>query len=368
MKFTIERKTLLQAMTAANSVVERRNTIPILSNVKIEARDGGLRFTATDLDVEIGLTVKAEVASEGTITVPASMLLDIVRKLPDGAQVECETKETRFTVHSGRSRFVLQSLPSEDFSDLAAGEMTSQFVMDVAAFKRLFAKCLFAVSTEDARYYLNGVYLHRVGADLRGVSTDGHRLAMAWTGLPDGASGIPGVIVPRKTCQLIVKHLDAAQGDVRVSVSANKIMLEWAGTRFVSKLIDGTFPDYERVVPRGNNKIATLDVKAAMTAVDRVASVSSEKGRAAKFAVAENAMVISMNSPENGTAEDSVDIAYDGPPLEIGFNSGYVLDLLSNMACDRVRVEFMDAGSPSVVKPEDGDRDCLSVLMPMRVN
>lgn len=367
MKFVIERKTLLAAMTAAHSVVERANTIPILSNVLIDARGGMLRLTATDLDMEISLSIAADVSSSGQTTVPAAILHDITRKLPDGSQVECEMRDQRFDVRTGRSKFHLQSLPAEDFPDVAAGEMAATFVMEAAAFRRLFSKCLFAISTEETRYYLNGVYLHRQDDALRAVSTDGHRLAMVWTALPEGAAGVPGVIVPRKTCGLLVKLLDGVAGDCRVGVSANKMIVEFGGTRLVTKLIDGTFPDYERVVPKANNKIAFAAVKDVLASVDRVATIASERGRASRFIFEADSLSVSMSNADAGTAEDSVDVKYDGPVIDIGFNSRYLLDLFGNMGCERVRIELADAGSPTVVKPEDGDMGFLAVLMPMRV-
>jgi DNA polymerase-3 subunit beta len=366
MKLTLERNVLLKALNLATSVVEKNNTIPILSNVMLTAFDGRLRLTSTNLDMELTLPVAAAVERKGTTTVPGYLLQDIVKKLPDGSQIDMDMgNDTRMTVKAGRSRFVVQTLPAEDFPTLGTFDSSVSFDMDAQAFKRLFSKTLFACSTEETRYYLNGVYLHKSGDKLAGVATDGHRLGKAWVDLP--IPELTGVIVPRRTCQLIIKFLDAEKGAVKVEMSASKIAITWNEVSFISKLIDGSFPDYERVVPQGNQKIAEGDVKILAAAVDRAATVAAEKGRAGKFGFSREGLTITLASSNNDQAEEGVEMSYDSEPLDVGFNTRYVLDTLSNLECQKLRIEMGDGGMPAIFRPVDGDLDCFAIIMPVRV-
>ena len=248
MRVTIERSGFLKALNHVQSVVERRNTIPILSNVLVQAKSGQVKLTATDLDIEIVESVPAEVAREGAITVAAHMLYDIVRKLQDGAQLELEQAGDtgRVSIRAGKSRFALQALPPEDFPDLSSGEMGNTFSLAAKDLKFLIERTRFAISTEETRYYLNGIYFHEVAKAnvLRAVATDGHRLAQAELPLPSGASGMAGIIVPRKTVLEVVKLLEGEEGEVEVAVSSSKIRFTVGRLKLTSKLIDGTFPDY----------------------------------------------------------------------------------------------------------------------------
>lgn len=370
MKFTIERRALLGVLTMAKTVVESRNTIPILAHIAIAATaGGGLRIGATDLDIQIDQTVAAEVAAAGALTVNASIFHDIVRKLPDGAQIECAIDGNSLTAKSGRSRFKLQTLSHEDFPDLAIGETPHGFEVDSKALHRMIGKVMFAVSTEETRYYLNGVYLDfGQPSDLRAVATDGYRLAMAWLPKPGGADGAPGIIVPRKTCQALMKLLDGKSVPLRVSLNAGKIIFEWPGCRVVSKLIDGTYPDYERVIPRGNNNnIVIVDTSELAKTIDRVSVIAAEKGQAIKLQFSGNHLVCSIANADAGTAEDSLGIEYGGPDIEIGLNSRYIAGALANVDGERVRLEMETRGDPVLLKPEDGLQDYKMVVMPMRV-
>jgi DNA polymerase III subunit beta len=370
MRVTIERSALLKALNHVQSVVERRNTIPILSNVLIQASHGAVKLTATDLDIEIVETVAAEVAKDGATTAPAHMIYDIVRKLPDGAQLELDIGPDagRLSVNAGRSRFQLQALPPEDFPDLNAGDLTHSFQVPAADLKNLIDKTRFAISTEETRYYLNGIYLHEVAKEgkLRAVSTDGHRLAQAQAALPAGASGMPGVIVPRKTVLEVVKLLEGVEGDVEVSLSTSKIRFKLAGMVLTSKLIDGTFPDYERVIPRNNDKRVEVDTKLFSDAVDRVSTISLEKGRAVKLNIASDRITLTVNNPDSGSAEEEVACSYSHEPVDIGFNSRYLLDIAGQLKSGSAHLLLADAGSPTIVK-DPGDETALYVLMPMRV-
>jgi DNA polymerase-3 subunit beta len=370
MRVVIERPALLKALTHVQSVVEKRNTIPILSNVLIRAKGGEVKLTATDLDIEIVEAIPAEIGQEGAATAPALMLYDIVRKLPDGAQIEISQgpDTTRLAVVSGRSRFALQALPPEDFPDLATGELSNRFSLSSADLRTLVDKTRFAISTEETRYYLNGIYLHEVPAQskLRAVSTDGHRLAQAQVARPQGAAGMPGVIVPRKTVLELVKLIEASDGSVDVALSSTKIRFTFDSMILTSKLIDGTFPDYERVIPRNNDKRLEIDTHLFSEAVDRVSTVSLEKGRAVKLALEKDKLVLSVNNPDSGSAEDEVAAGYDSTPIEIGFNSRYLLDIAGQVKSEQIVFQLADAGSPAVIT-EPGDEDALYVLMPMRV-
>jgi len=372
MKFTIERASLLRSLGHVQSVVERRNTIPILSNVQLESADGALALTATDLDLAIVESVPATVAEEGAITTPAHTLYDIVRKLPDGAQIDIAYSgaDSRLIVSAGRSRFQLACLPKDDFPVMSAGDLPHRFSLKATDLKRLIDKTRFAVSTEETRYYLNGIYFHVTESDgtqmLRAVATDGHRLARVELPLPPGAAGMPGVIVPRKAIQEVRKLIEEVDGEVTIGLSDTKIRFAFDGAVLTSKLIDGTFPDYNRVIPSGNDKRLSVDGPAFAEAVDRVSIISTEKSRAVKLGLEGQRMTLSANSPDSGSATEELAIDYAGETLEIGFNSRYLLDILAQVEGESARVEFSDAASPTIVQ-DPGDLSALYVLMPMRV-
>jgi DNA polymerase-3 subunit beta len=372
MRVTIERTAFLRSLNHVQSVVERRNTIPILSNVLIQAVDGSLKLTATDLDIEVVESVLAEIARDGATTVPAHVFYDIVRKLPDGSQLQIEQSadQSRVSVTSGRSRFFLQALPAQDFPDLAAGELTHSFAMPATALKLLIEKTRFAISTEETRYYLNGIYLHEVSSKeaplIRAVATDGHRLAQVQFPRPAGAEGMPGVIVPRKTVVELSKLIEATEVDVEIGLSSSKIRFIIDGLTLTSKLIDGTFPDYERVIPRNNTKSLQVDTRLFAQAVDRVSTVSSEKGRAVKLNITAEKVVLTVNNPESGSAEEELSASYNADPLDIGFNSRYLLDIVGQFKGDTANFDFADAGSPTIIR-DPSDDSALYVLMPMRV-
>ena len=353
------------------SVVERRNTIPILSNVKMEAADGRLTFNATDMDLDIVDAVEAEVATSGVTTAPAHTLYDIARKLPEGSQVEIEAGEDgQLTLRSGRSRFTLSCLPCEDFPMMAGGELPHAFQIAAGELRALIDRTRFAISTEETRYYLNGIYLHaaqRDGIDiLRAVATDGHRLANVEAPLPEGATGMPGVIVPRKTVTELRKLIEETSSDIDITLSNTKIRFSFDSATLTSKLIDGTFPDYERVIPANNDKEWDVDRKLFTEAVDRVSAISIEKSRAVKLSLSRNALVLSASSPDSGSATEELEVAYEGDPIEIGFNSRYLLDITQQIEGDNARFVMADAASPTILC-EVGDSSALYVLMPMRV-
>ena len=372
MKITIERGLLLKLLTHVQSVVERRNTIPILSNVKFDAPNGQLSLNATDMDIEIVETVEADVAAPGSTTAPAHTLFDIVRKLPEGAQIEldCTGEDGHLTLASGRSRFSLTCLPTEDFPVMAEGELPHSFTVKAADLKELIERTRFAISTEETRYYLNGIYLHESERDgvkvLRAVATDGHRLASVELPLPEGASGMPGVIVPRKTVAELHKLIEESETDVAVALSDTKIRFAFDGAVLTSKLIDGTFPDYDRVIPSGNDKAMEVECREFAEAVDRVSAISSEKSRAVKLTISKGNLTLSANSPDNDSATEELAVKYDADELEIGFNSRYLLDIAQQIEGDTATFLMADAASPTLVQ-DTGDTSALYVLMPMRV-
>ena len=373
MRVTVERAALLRSLGHVHRVVERRNTIPILSNVLLRSASDGLQLKATDLDIEVTESVPAEVADGGATTVPAHVIYDIVRKLPDGAQVSLETTgETgQMTIRSGRSRFSLGALPEADFPDLAAGELPHSFSLAALDLKRLIDKTQFAISTEETRYYLNGIYLHTIETDaglkLRAVATDGHRLARVEMDAPEGSAGMPGIIVPRKAVAEIQKLVDDGGEHVAIEISPAKIRLRFeSGVILISKLIDGTFPDYQRVIPTGNDKRLTVEREDFAKAVDRVSTISSERGRAVKLAMSEGRLALSVNNPDSGSATEELDVDYDAANLDIGFNARYLLDITSQLEGDTALFKLADPGSPTVIQDRDG-APALYVLMPMRV-
>jgi len=372
MKVTVERAELLKSLGHVHRVVERRTTIPILANVLIKADKGKLSLKATDLDLEVTDSIAAEVSSAGATTVPAHMFYEIVRKLPEGAQIVIEGSGDRavLSIRAGRSRFTLQTLPESDFPDLAAGEMSHSFTLPAADLKRLIDKTQFAISTEETRYYLNGIYLHAAGsaksATLRAVATDGHRLAQCELPLPAGAAGMPGIIVPRKTVGEVQRLIETGEGEVSIELSAGKIRFTIGNVVLTSKLIDGTFPDYARVIPVNNDKLLTVDKKDFEAAVDRVSTVSSERGRAVKLSITGGRLVLSVTNPDSGSATEEIEVDYDADPLDIGFNSRYLLDIAAQIEGEVAQLRLADPGSPTLIQDKD-NKSALYVLMPMRV-
>jgi DNA polymerase-3 subunit beta len=367
MKATIERATLLKGLSHVQSVVERRNTIPILSNVLLEATaEGVLRLMATDLDLQINEQVAAAVDQPGAITVSAHTLFDIARKLPEGSQVSLSAADGRMTIVAGRARFSLATLPRDDFPVIAEGELPTRFELPAETLKQIIDKTRFAISTEETRYYLNGIFLHVADDTLKAAATDGHRLARVTVARPEGAEGMPDVIVPRKCVGELRKLLDEVDGSVGVSLSGSKIRFDLGQAILTSKLIDGTFPDYSRVIPTGNDKILRIDPSSFMEGVDRVSTIATEKTRAVKMALDRDKITLSVTSPENGTAAEEVPGDYNADGLEIGFNARYLLDILGQIEGDTVEMHLADAAAPTLLREND-KAAALYVLMPMRV-
>ena len=372
MRLVLERSNLLKSLNHVHRVVERRNTIPILSNVLLTATGASLELKATDLDREVTEATAASVEQAGATTVPAHLLYEIVRKLPDGAEVMLKMNDdgNAMSVISGRSSFRLQCLPQSDFPELSAGSFPHIFRIDSAALKGLIEKTQFAISTEETRYYLNGIYLHAHESDgglkLRAVATDGHRLARSEIDAPAGCEGMPGIIIPRKTVSELQKLVDDPDVAVTVELSETKIRFTIASVVLTSKLIDGTFPDYQRVIPTGNDKKLVIDRQSFAAAVDRVSTISSERGRAVKMSITQGQVTLVVNNPDSGSATEELAADYSSEPIEIGFNAKYLLDVSAQLTGSQAEFMLADAGSPTLIH-DTADANALYVLMPMRV-
>lgn len=378
MKFVISIKSLIKALNHVQSVVERRNTIPILSNVKIDAvKDGKISLTTTDMDLAVTDTAEAEVAKPGSVTVPAHMLYDIIRKLPDNLEVKfnrAKEDSSNVDLTIGSSEFLLPCLPVGEFPNFEVGEYTHAFQINSEVLKVLFGKTRHAVSTEETRYYLNGVYFHAANDDngipqLRAVATDGHRLAWAQSIQPEGCQDMPGIIVPRKTVSEVVKLLEDFVGDVKVSIASNRITFQVGSSILHSKLIDGKFPDYNRVIPKGNDKSVEVSRDSLARSIDLVISVSNDRTRAVKFNIEPSKLTVTATSEVNGNAKgvQEMDAEYDSQEkLVIGFNSKYVLDSLSVIEGDKVKLS-LSSSLGAVVAQDSQESNCKYILMPMQI-
>jgi DNA polymerase-3 subunit beta len=368
MKLTIDCAALTRPLGHVQSVVERRATIPVLSNIVIRVENSQVMLVATDMDVDIVETVSATVMDPGVCTVPAQLLYDIVRKLPDGAEMELtEVENGQVKISAGRSNFSLPTLPVEDFPALSDQAMTTEFTLSAVDLKALIENTRFAISTEETRYYLNGIYLHHAEDNLlRVVATDGHRLAQSQMNLPTGAETMPAAIIPRKVVGEMSKLIDEYEGDVRIGLTDTRIRFSFGSVEMTSKLIDGTFPDYQRVIPADNNDIMQVAAAPFREAVDRVSTISAEKSRSIKLKISKNMLVLSASSPDAASAEESLEVTYEGNDVEIGFNARYLIEIANQIAGDSIEFALSDAAGPSLIRTP-GDDANLFVLMPMRV-
>jgi DNA polymerase-3 subunit beta len=349
--------------------VERKNTIPILANVLLQVEDGTLKLTATDMDIDLMDAIPVIDGQDGATTVPVHLLYDIVRKLPEDAAITLQGEGGNVVIKAGKSRFSLPTLPIEDFPALNQPSLATEFTLAIADVKKLIDRTRFAMSTEETRYFLNGIYLHVSQGEtksLRGVATDGHRLALTDLTLPEGADGFTGVIIPRKTINELRKLLDDAANSINIQLSDTRIRFIFDGIRLSSKLIDGTFPDYNKVIPSSNDKSILVDASNLACAVDRVATISTDKTRAVKLHITSGALTVSASSQDNSSATETIDAAYEGDEFEIGFNARYLLDIFGQIDGNEVDLQMLDSASPTIVS-DSKDSSSLYVLMPMRV-
>ena len=371
MKLSIDRSVLLKALSHTQTVVERRAVTPILANVLLEADGSNLKISATDLDLSIVETIPANISEQGATTVSAHMFYDIVRKLPDGSEVELNEKpDTNLvSLKCGKIKFSLPSLNAKDFTNIKTDGLPHSFTMACGDLLHLIGSTRFAMSTEESRYYLNGIYFHTKDGDsplLRTVATDGHRLALAEVDQPKGANGMPDVIIPRKTIAEVCKLLEEEEGDVKISLSHTQITFNFGGALVASRLIDGSFPDYEKVIPQNNNASLTVSRKQFSEAVDRMAIISLEKTRAIKVSVNPKSINISASTNNQGSGTDEIEATYDGKPLNTGFNARYLLDITQQIKSETIEFKLSDENAPAILKGMD-ETDVLYILMPMRV-
>ena len=371
MKISIEKNLIYKSLSHVQSIVEKKNTIPILSNILLEATDSSLVLSATDMDISITETINCSVIEKGSATVPAHTLYDIVRKIPDGNEIEFIANDgKKFSIRSGKSKFSLSCLPKEDFPLINIDKLNCEFSLNSNVFLKLIEKTKFAISNEETRYFLNGIYFHKKSIDnldfLSLVATDGHRLAKIDLSHPDGLVDLPGVIIPKKTIFELCKLLPDINEDIIINVDANKIIFYIDKIVLISKLIDGNFPDYQRVIPQNNNNIVIADRQKFCEAVDRVSTITSEKSRAIKFRLLNNLINLNSSDPDHGTATEDVPVQYEGEEIEIGFNSKYILEMINQLEEEKLIFEFNDSTSPLIVK-ESSRNDLIYVLMPMRV-
>ncbi len=366
MKFSIVKSDLLRPLSHIYSVVEKKNTIPILSNTVIEALDGHIAFTATDMEIDIVEKIQSSTISNGKLTVSAHTLYDIVRKLPDGSEIIVSANENNLILSCGKSEFMLPTLPFDDYPIMTEISGGKSFSISSVDLQNLIDNTKFAISLEETRYYLNGIFLHQNDNLLRAVATDGHRLAQAEINLPTGAEGMPSIIIPRKTVGELRKLLDDTEADIPITVSSNKIKFSINNCTLTSKLIDGSFPDYQRVIPKGNTKNLVISTKEFKEAVDRVSTISIEKSRAVKLSLSKNNLILKVNSHDSGNASEEMEVSFEFDSMEIGFNSKYLLDIALQIQGKDIQFSLSDSSSPALITDPEQE-GIIFVLMPMRV-
>lgn len=366
MKFKVQRETLLKPLQLISGVVERRQTLPVLSNVLLVAEAGKISLTATDLEVELVADLVLDVDEPGEITLPARKLLDICRTLPDTAELEVSVGGDKAQLKSGRSRFSLATLPASEFPSVEEISGTRRFGIEQRQLKLLIERTHFSMAQQDVRYYLNGLMFEMEAQRLRSVATDGHRLALCELALTTGEGEIQQVIVPRKGIQELVRLLEDSEAVADVEVGSNHLRVQLPGLRFTSKLIDGRFPEYQRVIPKGADNILTATRDELKQALVRTSILSNEKYRGVRLQLSGDRLRILAHNPEQEEAEEELGIKYEGDELEIGFNVTYLLDALNAVGAEQVTIALSDANSSCLIQ-EPGGGECKYVVMPMRL-
>ena len=375
MDFKVNSTELLKAISHIHGVVEIRHTLPILSNMIITAQDGNLKLCSTNLDIYCSDKVSAEVFSSGEISVSANTFHEIVKRLPNGSDLHATLDEegSSLILKCGRSKFNLTTMKTDDFPTIADSDLDTNFVLSATELIRMIDKTKFAISNEETRYYLNGIFFHKTQKNsidiLRAVATDGHRLAQYDIPLPQGAEEMRGLIIPKKTILELRRVLEDANGDINISLNDNKIKFSFNDLTIISKVIDGTFPDYTKVIPKNNNKIFATNSNELKSAIDRVSAVSiSEemKSKAIKLLIESNKLLLSVESLSKGSANEEVDINYNEEKVEIGFNSRYLVDICNEIDGDEVIIHILDSISPAIIL-DKSDENLFFVLMPMRI-
>ncbi len=366
MKFSIDRDALLKPLQLVNGAVERRHNLPILANLLVEVSGHSLKMTGTDLEVELVGQVQLEGdVQEGRTTVPAKKFLDIVKSLPDQVELKIEQQENRLLLRSGRSRFTLATLPAEEYPNVEAFQSDIEFTLKQGTLKSLIDATQFSMANQDVRYYLNGLLLETEGNVLRAIATDGHRLALSHRPIEDTLPE-KQVIVPRKGVVELQRLFEGEDLDVTVAIGDNAIRATTASAVLTSKLVDGRFPDYRRVLPKGGDKIVIASRNHLKQALVRASILSNEKFRGVRVQLENNLIKITANNPEQEEAEEILDVEYDNTPLEIGFNVSYLLDVLNNLPSDDVRITLIDGNSSALIENHI-EEDSMYVVMPMRL-
>ncbi|MFT5703439.1 MAG: DNA polymerase-3 subunit beta [Rickettsiales bacterium] len=368
MQFQISKSAIVKALSNVNGAVERRNTIPVLLNVKIEAKDGRLNLTATDMDIVIISSAEALISREGSTTVPAQLFYDIIKKIPDNADINAELNDDNsIKISYGRSKFSLPCLDPSEFPVLSEGEMTVSFNIKSSELIKIIDKTRFAIPSDETRYYLNGLFIHGIavdgGIELRAVATDGHRLALASSTKSSLTSEVAGVIVPKKTISEIRKIIEGDK-EVQVSFSKAKIRISSGSSVIISKLIDGEFPEYDRVIPKGNDQLAKIDRKELFNAMDRVSTIAVDKNKSIKFILENGKISLQIKGGDNGNASEEIEAEFSGEIIETGFNSRYFLEIIGQINKDKLNIYFKDGMSPALIKNSEEE---LYVIMPIRV-
>lgn len=366
MKLKVDREALLKPLQQVAGVVERRQTLPVLSNVLLQVTTEGLSITGTDLEVELIGRAPLVGAEPGEITVPARKMLDICRELPEKAEIELSCADQRLTIRSGRFRSTLSTLPAADFPAVDRSTAEMETVLDAKAFKRLLDRTAFAMAQQDVRYFLNGMLIELGNGHVRTVATDGHRLAMSHLAVPAADATVKQVIVPRKGILELQRLLHELDGNVNITIGSNHLCAESADFTLTTKLVDGRFPDYERVVPKNGSKVVMADKQELRQALNRTAILSNEKFRGIRVNLSSGQLQLSANNPEQEEAEEVVTVDYTGDDLEVGFNVGYIQDVLGVVESDKVRITMHDANSSALLE-EPEDDDSVYVVMPMKL-
>ena len=367
MKLIVEKNSFFKSLSHVQNIVEKKNTLPILSNILLEVKGSSLTLSATDMDISIKDKLNCNVIEEGSTTVSAQTLYDIIRKLPDSTEIEIISNDGKImTLRANKSKFSLGCLPKDDFPVIEIGDLDNELKIESQNFLKLIDKTRFAISNEETRYFLNGIYLHNEKNILSVVATDGHRLAKLNYDFKENKNDIPAVIIPKKTINELYKLLSDYEGSITINLNSNKIVFFVGDSILISKLIDGNFPDYRRVIPSDNNNILKINRQSFSFAVDRVSTITTDKSPVIKFKLMRNIINMSSVNSENGTATEDIACKYDGNEIEIGFNSKYILEMINNLEDEEISLNFKDASSP-VTANEEINPDLIYVLMPMRV-
>ncbi|MFT6077300.1 MAG: DNA polymerase-3 subunit beta [Myxococcota bacterium] len=368
MKFKISKSAIARALSIVNGAVEKRNTIPVLLNVKIEAKNGRLNLTATDMDIVIISSAEALIELDGNTTVPAQLFYDIIKKIPDNTDINIELIDgLTIKISYGRSKFSLPCLDPAEFPILSEGEMTVDFTIKSSEIIKIIDKTRFAIPSDETRYYLNGLFLH--GAlngdkiELRGIATDGHRLALASSTASSLTAEVDGVIIPKKTINEIRK-ISEGNEEVSIAFSKAKIRITSGNSTIISKLIDGEFPEYDRVIPKNNDQIVNVDRKLIFDAVDRVSTIATDKNKSIKVIIENDKISLQIKGTDNVNASEEIEVGFNGETIETGFNSRYFLEIIGQINKENISIFFKDGSSPALIKI---DNDCLYVIMPIRV-